>query len=170
MQEILQSRGGVGGILSALKPIISTRFTRESRYSQLEVILKLLVESEVNINDHPANTLNELELIVNNIKNEENFFQSKLSILLDKALQKQWKPILTDHRRSLQSIGTHLRICLLTYSLTYLSTNFLRIKINNTRFSGSYWQACYYVVSYLQFTHDSPRNFPIWPSQSESSR
>ena len=125
--------------MSALKPIISTRFTRESRYSQLEVILKLLVESEVNINDHPANTLNELETIVQNIKNEENLFQSKLSVLLDKALQKQWKPILTDHRRSLQSIGTHSLTHLLTHSLTHLSPHSVRIQTNNTGFSGSYW-------------------------------
>ena len=102
LREILQSKGGV---LSALKPIISTRFTRESRYSQIEAILTLLSESAVNSNDHPANVLNELELILNDIKNEENFFKSKLSVLLSKSLQKQWKPIISDHRRSLQSMG-----------------------------------------------------------------
>ncbi len=119
-------------MLSALKPILaSTRFTRESRYSQLEMILKLLIEPSTSVNEHPANILNELETILHDIKSEENLFQSKLSVLLSKSLQKQWRPIISDHRRSLQSIGrfTHL----LTHLLTHLHTYLFRIQIGNIR-------------------------------------
>ena len=117
-------------IKNVIFPYIKTMKTRiilkKQRFLQIKFLINLLYqqnnekkngenesendrkedeEEEILMINHPANTLIQIENIIQSIKQERNWFQSEFEVDLEHAVQLEWKPILKESRYRLSSIS-----------------------------------------------------------------
>ena len=95
-------------IVPYLEKMLVPRFSLDNkRFVQLQMLLTELAPrgNQELLIIHPAVILLKIDQIVLEIKREKSLWPSELACALEIATQKQWKPILDDHRALLSSIG-----------------------------------------------------------------
>lgn len=96
------------GVLPYMKKIQSRVVLDKDRFSQLQSILFLLSNNTVENtvpNVHPATTLGAIDNIIREINSKGGWFKSELAVSLDRAVKKQWQPVIADTRNALLNWG-----------------------------------------------------------------
>jgi hypothetical protein len=112
-------------LLEALVPYIEEIQTRihtdSSRFSQLEELFSILTDGSstggsqsgaaYDATSTSYHDLRRIESLVKEIDRQGGLWKSKLSNNLTRAVNRQWRPIISDHQRALQQLGG--RLCIL---------------------------------------------------------
>jgi len=99
-------------VIPYIRKLKSRLILNKARFSQIQTLLNLL-SCDVNNghsigDDHPAVTLLMIDDIVASIVREGGWWKSEFASQLQVAVDYEWRPILDDNRRALQSIGSKL--------------------------------------------------------------
>jgi len=95
--------------------ISSTRFSLDAkRFAQLQLLLAALTpRPQLTLQDqqqHPSVALLVCESVLVEIQSENSFFGSELGVSLERAINKQWLPLVGEHQRMLRDVGSKLLI------------------------------------------------------------
>jgi hypothetical protein len=94
---------------TSVLPYISLMKTRvtlsRQRFHQTQHLLRLLSETECESGKvHPGFTLLAIEDVIRSISREQSWWKSEFSTKLNQSVNEEWRPILRDNKRAIQSI------------------------------------------------------------------
>lgn len=96
-------------LTDAILPYIDAMVSRfhfdKQRFIQISHIFESVRQSE---NRHPIVLLNAIDPIVGELKSSSYLFKSTLLVSLERAVLKQWRPILSDYQATLQNMAGKL--------------------------------------------------------------